>query len=70
MSLPNVKQQFNEIKNTKPLLEADSLPNYRCKLIKMETHTYFWHNGNQKILPYILVNRIQIKFVYATNYQL
>jgi hypothetical protein len=32
MSLPNVKQQFNEIKNSKPLLEADSLPNYWCKV--------------------------------------
>ena len=62
MSLPNVKQQFNEIKNTKPLLEADSLPNYWCK-VDQDGNAYLflaqWKSKNLTY-PYILVNRIQM----------
>ncbi|MDG1046720.1 MAG: hypothetical protein P8P81_08980, partial [Bacteroidia bacterium] len=32
MKFPNVKQELNDILVTSPLLEADSLPNYWCKV--------------------------------------
>lgn len=52
MSLPNVKQQFNEIKNTKPLLEADSLPNYWCKVDQDGNAYLFLAQWKSKNLTY------------------
>lgn len=52
MSLPNVKQQFNEIKNTRPLLEADSLPNYWCKVDQDGNAYLFLAQWKSKNLTY------------------
>jgi hypothetical protein len=52
MSLPNVKQQFNEIKNTKPLLQADSLPNYWCKVDQDGNAYLFLAQWKSKNLTY------------------